>query len=268
MPMKTRRFSWRSIAVVLGCVPLLAPPAFAADDEAAALLAKHKAFVGWELGDGSIKSLRIDGTISKRDKDGRLTPTERVAIVRTGLAYRRRSTSVKTGGASEDGFSGSSFWYSTDNGFTVPLVSENRPSMLTRSVFLNEATTQLPATIRKHDSVDGTAVVVLREVPAGHPFDLYIDPATGAYKRLVLDPMVHRRLWSSTRTPRSSPAGRSFQRTITWTTATRTRTRRSAPTRRFRPTRLRPRLTLRIGSSVGVTSRLSTLNTASTLRPS
>lgn len=165
-----------------------APLSASADDEAAALLAKHKAFVGWELGDGSIKSLRIDETISKREKDGRLTAIQRVTIVRTGLAYRQQTTSIATGRGSETGFTGSSFWYSTGNGFTVPLVSEERPNMLTRAVFLNEATTKLTATVRKRDSADGTPVVVLREAPAGHPFDLYIDPATGAYKRLVLDP--------------------------------------------------------------------------------
>lgn len=167
---------------------LPAPPASGADDEAAALLAKHKAFVGWELGDGSVKSLRIDETVSKRGKDGKFAPYEHVTIVRTGLAYREAATRIASGQGSEDGFTGSSFWYSTSNGFTVPLVSEDRPNMLTRAVFLNEATTKLAATVRKHDSVDGTPVVVLREAPAGHPFDLYIDPATGAYKRLVLDP--------------------------------------------------------------------------------
>jgi hypothetical protein len=48
---------------------LAATPLVARADDAQALLAKHRAFVGWQLGDGAINSLVLDGTMTYQ-KDG------------------------------------------------------------------------------------------------------------------------------------------------------------------------------------------------------
>jgi hypothetical protein len=187
--MKTLGIPWRLTAVVLACVALFAPPALGADDEAAALLAKHKAFVGWELGDGSIKTLTIDGAIAARAKDGSRKDAWKTHELAVGIPYRMAEQSLRTGSTSVEGFSGSKFWYSGANGFTVPNMSDSRGAILARLLVFAEATSKLPATVHKHDTLAGAAVAVLREAPpSGKPIDLYVDPATGAYKRFVYDP--------------------------------------------------------------------------------
>jgi hypothetical protein len=56
------------IAAALLAGSLLCAGARAADDPASALLAKHAAYVGWRGGDGSIKTLRETGEITRDGK--------------------------------------------------------------------------------------------------------------------------------------------------------------------------------------------------------
>jgi predicted aspartyl protease len=176
--------------LVVGLLGAAATPQPAcADDEAAALLAKHQAYVGWELGDGSIKTLVLDGGISSSGRAGATSNTSLVHEVRSGIIFRLDITNVSTGRSAVRGFTGSKFWVSNLNGFTVTNLSDARGSILARDILFAEGTTKLPATARKHETIDGTAVVVIRETPpSGAPFDLYVDPASGAYKRMVYDP--------------------------------------------------------------------------------
>jgi len=51
------------VAAGLGLASTLATPPARAADNVAALLAKHRAYVGWEMDDGSIRNLVLDGTV-------------------------------------------------------------------------------------------------------------------------------------------------------------------------------------------------------------
>ncbi len=166
----------------------IAPPTSAAD-EAAALLAKHKAFVGWEFGDGTFTTMRVEGTTTKLGKDKKLKKIATYVDLRRGIVHRQISNDLESGGQSFYGFTGSRFWYSDANGFTVPIVSERSKVALARAVIFNEATTTYAATARGSDTVNGKRVVVLREkMPSGTLIDLYVDPDTGAYLRAVIAP--------------------------------------------------------------------------------
>jgi predicted aspartyl protease len=178
-----RTAHFRRLLVVAFLAAAVAPLSASADDEAAALLAKHKAYVGWELGDGSIKTLVLDGTTSLRGKSGAASDTSSFHEARSGLIYRFDGRNAVRG------FNGSKFWISSSNGFTVPDLSNARGGILARVLVFAEATTKLQATVRKRDTVDGAAVVVIRETPpSGAPIDLYVDAVSGAYKRMVYDP--------------------------------------------------------------------------------
>jgi len=170
-------------------LPLLAPASVRADDEAAALLAKHKAYVGWEFGDGTFKTLRIAGTVTKPGKDGKPKPVWTYDEIRRGIVNRETSKSLETGIESFAGFTGSKFWYSDENGFTVPVVSDDLKKTLAQAVVFNEATTTYAATVMRRDTINGKQVVVLREkMPSGTIIELAVDPQTGAYVRATIDP--------------------------------------------------------------------------------
>jgi hypothetical protein len=166
----------------------IAPAPVRADDEAAALLAKHKAYVGWEFGDGTFKTLRVEGALSRLGKDGKLTPVETYVDLRRGAVHREVRASLESGGSSISGFTGTIFWYSDENGFTVPLASERLKTTLAQMVVLDEATVMYSAVLRRRDSVNGKSVAVLREKLPATSVDLYVDPQTGAYLRAVIDP--------------------------------------------------------------------------------
>ncbi len=160
-----------------------------ADDDATALLAKHKAYVGWELGDGSIKTLEKKGAIARRGKDGARVDTYSTHEADIGILYRLDETSVKAGSGFSQGFNGNKFWYASSNGFVVPNVGESRGDILAQRVVFAEATTKLQGTVVRHDTIDGTPVTVVRELlPSKIPLDLFVDPQTGAYKKYVYDP--------------------------------------------------------------------------------
>jgi len=179
----------RLFVASLAAVALTLPAPIRADDEAAALLAKHKAYVGWEFGDGTFKTMRVDGTRSRIEKDGKPKAIATYVDLWRGVVHHAERTDLESGDKSYFGFTGSAFWYADQNGFTVPIVSENSKLTLAEAVIFNEATTLYPAVVEKHDTVNGKAAVVIREqMPSGTHVDLYVDPQTGAYLRAVADP--------------------------------------------------------------------------------
>lgn len=177
------RFPLLLVGVMIA-VSVLSPTTAAADD-AAALLAKHKAYVGWEFGDGTFKTLRVEthGTsISSGELESAWTTVE------AGPIYRAQST-ARGGLVFNSGYTGQVFWDSDANGFTRPDYSDYRKFEIARYALFNEATTQLAGTLQSQVTVDGTAYSVVRVTPAnGDAIDLYIDPQTGAYRRAVIDP--------------------------------------------------------------------------------
>lgn len=176
------RLSLRVAAFCAGAFLLFAAvPARA--DEAAGLLAKHKAFVGWQLGDGTIKTLRFEQTTANSTGD----VTETAQIVRAGVAYRATRVGKK-GLVREDGFTGRIFWESNENGFTRPAIGNPQKYAIARDVLHMEATSELTGTSQTSKTIDGISYPVVRVDTPGDRIDLYVDPQTGAYKRAVIDP--------------------------------------------------------------------------------
>jgi predicted aspartyl protease len=179
----------RIFGASLAALALTLPSPIRADDEATALLAKHKAYVGWEFGDGTFKTMQIDGTVSQLEKSGALKPTVTYIELRRGIVRRTTSTNLESGGESASGFTGKVFWFSDPSGQTVPVVSYRLKAMLTQQLIFDEATSLYPAVVLKNDTVAGKPVVVLREqLPSAISLDLYVDPQTGAYVRAIVDP--------------------------------------------------------------------------------
>ena len=178
-----------ALMAALFIVPALAgsPPArAAADDKAAELLAKHRAFVGWQFGDGTLHSFRIEGTIT--DEKGKVTETQ--LLLWKNIAFNDAFTSAKRGGFTEHkGFTGNVFWSSNVSGFTTPIYGGLAKYLASLTLLRLEGTTALPATFQKNDTADGTPVAVVRvSMHNGDPIDLYINPDTGAYVKATIDP--------------------------------------------------------------------------------
>jgi predicted aspartyl protease len=161
-------------------------PAPVQADDAQSLLAKHRAFVGWQFGDGSVNSLQLERTYT--DASGKVT--QRAVERRAGLAYRRDYQTVKDyreGGST--GFTGSIFWTTNQNGFTVPMIGNNAKYYLAVDALFMEGSTELPATLQSSATVNGKSAQVIRIAMNGAlHFDVYVDPETGAYLRAVIDP--------------------------------------------------------------------------------
>ena len=95
----------------------LEPLSVSAADDAAALLAKHRVYVGWTGGDGTVKTLRETGEATRADQ-----VTRRFQTLHLGLAYR--SSGATQYGSYDQGFTGRVFWQSNENGFTIQTVGE------------------------------------------------------------------------------------------------------------------------------------------------
>lgn len=158
----------------------------AGDSRALALLAKHKAYVGWQFGDGTFRTMRITGNVT--DEKGKRVTT--LLLLANGLLYNDAYTDLKRNGITErDGFTGNLFWQSDYNGFTTPVYGDDAKYLASLTVLRNEGTTELPATFRGPKTVDGKNVDIVRvTLRNGDPIDLYVDPDTGAYVQATVDP--------------------------------------------------------------------------------
>jgi hypothetical protein len=166
---------------------LLGGEAARADDPAAqALLAKHRAFVGWQFGDAAVASLRLTG----KAVDDRGQHTYDFTTLSRGLAYRTTYADLRQGGVLQDeGFTGNVVWQSNENGFTTPAFGDPAKAAIAQDLLFNEATSQLTGTSRGAATVDGTPVQIVRvALKDGFPMDVYIDPVSGAYLKAVIDP--------------------------------------------------------------------------------
>ncbi len=163
----------------------LAEPA--PDAAADALLAKHRSFVGWKFGDNSIKTLRLTEIKTISENRGRKTLTTADEL-RIGSIFRDTVTTEK-GLTSDSGFTGNIFWESNENGFTRPVIGDPQKLMVSKQLIFLEGTTALPGTLEGNKTVDGRQLSAVRvSLPQSFPIDVYLDPATGEYKRYVIDP--------------------------------------------------------------------------------
>ncbi|MDQ2992218.1 MAG: retropepsin-like domain-containing protein [Candidatus Eremiobacteraeota bacterium] len=164
----------------------LAPAARA--DDAASLLAKHRAYVGWQFGDGTVTSYKATGQ-STSDSAGKPEVYRTLTLLQLGAIFRKTQHSPKIGRDTANGFTGNIFWESDMNGFTHPIAGDALNLQASQAILFNEGTTALPGTLHGSATIDGIACTIVRVTPEhGDAIDLYIDPSTGAYKRAVIDP--------------------------------------------------------------------------------
>ncbi|HWT06673.1 MAG TPA: aspartyl protease family protein [Xanthomonadales bacterium] len=157
----------------------------AAAEDAAALMAKHAAYAGWHGGDGVVKTLRATGEVTREGK-----PRGKMLSLRYGVAFRDTYES-EDGVRSDDGFTGNVSWTSNINGFTVRPVGNVVKAQYDMDALFGEytATPAFTPKFVKTEKVDGVDCAVVRLTSqVGFPLDVYIDPASGAYRRVVVDP--------------------------------------------------------------------------------
>lgn len=182
---KSRSTPWFTAGLLLFMAAL--PLAVRADD-AQRLLAEHKAFVGWQYGDGTFHYLRETGKITK-DVNGKAETTSTFTVIRANSVYRATVTDDTTGLTTASGYTGNIFWQTNANGFIHPVIGDAERAQIAVELVSTEATTAFPGTVRGTANVDGTPVTIVRISPANAvPIDLYVDPSTGAYKRYIVDP--------------------------------------------------------------------------------
>lgn len=182
-----------TIAAVAAFAFAVALPSGArASDGAEQLLAKHTAYVGWHDGDGTVTSARVtvQGTVPTPAPDATPDPlavtSARTLTVRRGTLFRTRADGRI---AAEDGFTGSRFWRSNENGFTVPLKARTLRQALTANLITAEALAGVPAVERPGTTFDGKAVAVVRLTPSGGaPADLFLERGSGALAGYTVDP--------------------------------------------------------------------------------
>lgn len=175
------------LAGVLIAGSIMLPNAATADDTAAALLSKHKAYVGWEFGDGTFKTLRLHERWTRNGRADDETLAS-LSVVEAGPIYRAE-TDDRDGSISEQGFTGNVFWESDDNGFTRPDYSSYRNFVISRYALFNEGTSPLGGALQDTATIGGASYPVVRvKPPNGDAIDLYVDPQTGAYRRAIVDP--------------------------------------------------------------------------------
>ncbi|HEX3671821.1 MAG TPA: retropepsin-like aspartic protease [Candidatus Cybelea sp.] len=156
------------------------------DAAAAALLAKHRAYVGWQLGDGTLRTLRVRGHVTD-EQQKRVGEFTRVSA---GVLYQETDTLVDEANATvRTGYTGNLFWRAGINGFPNPIYGDYAKYLATFTVLDQEGTTELPATSLGNRTIDGKTLAVVRvTLGNGYPMDCYVDSDTGAYVRATIDP--------------------------------------------------------------------------------
>jgi hypothetical protein len=189
--------SIRLFATLLGALALDLAPASAADS-GDALLAKHRAFVGWTFGDGTLTSWRSETRYKpsstatpdpNQTPDPEATPSRGLVLhtVRRGVQYRNTAV-IGEGISEDDGFTGRVFWSSNMNGYTVTVLRDRAGELLTENMLEDEELPKLSGETRGTAKVRDVETHVVRVKPQqGVAVDLYIDN-DGAYRRIVLAP--------------------------------------------------------------------------------
>ena len=107
---------------------------------------QHRAFVGWQFGDGTFTSMRVTGNIT--DEKGDATST--FVMLSKGLVYHNSYTATDLGNlTTHTGFTGNLFWHADVNGFTTPVYGGYAKYLASFTVLQQEGTTELPASFRQ-----------------------------------------------------------------------------------------------------------------------
>lgn len=168
------------IALLTGALPLTARA-----DDVTALLGKHKSFAGWQFGDAAMMS----STATQTTVDEHGKPLYVDTIRRIGAVYRMDEHDVKANSDSSTGFTGNVFWYSDNNGFTVPIIGNAARVALAEDLFFTDGVALLPWSLTGKRTMWGKTYDVIRvkqQNAAG--VELLVDPATGEYGGATIDP--------------------------------------------------------------------------------
>jgi hypothetical protein len=186
----------RIFAVAVGSMALLfagAGPGVALAGDGDTLLAKHREFVGWQAGDGTLKTWRQTlkhVVIQKNNAAGEPRPPIVFTLteVRRGSVYRETITREGPGLVRDAGFTGRVFWDADYNGNVVTHLEERAQADLSSNAVFNDVVSALPGTMRGTGKVGSDSYQIVRVVPPqGLPVDLYVD-SNGAYHRAVINP--------------------------------------------------------------------------------
>jgi len=187
------------ILAVAGSFSLSAVRTAGAADDANALLAKHRAFVGWQFGDGTLASWRetmkwkpsaSPAPSATADPDATPAPAFVIRSVRRGALYHNVQTRENGPYAADSGFNGRLCWRANQNGFAVIVYDDAARYALTRNALDDEAISNLSGTLKGTAKIGDADVQIVRvQPPQGFPVDLYVD-AQGAYRRAVISPDV------------------------------------------------------------------------------
>ncbi|HEY5258684.1 MAG TPA: hypothetical protein VIJ12_09940 [Candidatus Baltobacteraceae bacterium] len=147
-----------------------------------ALMAKHAAYTGF-ASNAQQATWFASGTRTDR------RVSDRFSEVRRGLLYRD-TVSTTQGLDDTVGFSGSTVWHADENGFTAAIHGRLAKAAIDFDIVRSEALSALGTTaVVGSANVRGIASTIVRATPSGGtPMDLYVDPQTGAYVRVVVDP--------------------------------------------------------------------------------
>jgi hypothetical protein len=172
----------RVIFVVLAGLFVAAASAQGRADDSAALLLKHKAFVGWDGSNPAVSSWHMRGT---RTHNG---ATDAYEEFRRGAVFRDRLATP--GGVSDEiGFTGAYVWHADENHFWQVVRGREAQAAIEWSLVRAELVNQFPAQLAGQADVRGTHCDVLRVQPKGLvAMDVYEDPQTGAFLRVVVAP--------------------------------------------------------------------------------
>jgi len=175
-----------ALAMAVSYLGAPAQSAATADASVAALLLKHRTFAGWQLGDGTFKTLLL--TRRYVDSEGNATQVARER--RAGLIYRTTTFLPNREAVTDDaGFTGNIFWTSSQNGFTTPLYGDLAKVRYSYNLLFNEGTSALSGESRGTETVDGKPYAKVHlDVPQADAIDIDVDPETGAYTRAAIDP--------------------------------------------------------------------------------
>ena len=196
--MTIRRFVVLFAAFSLfGAVALSFSHVAGAADDGNALLAKHRAFVGWQFDDGTLTSWRSTTKWKARatpapsetpDPDATPTPAFVINSVRRGALYHETHMRENGPYSGDEGFTGRVFWRANENGFVVTVLEDAVRQAISLNAIEDEAVSKLPGTMHGSAKVGDTDVQIVRVQPSpGFPVDLYVD-SEGAYRRAVVSP--------------------------------------------------------------------------------
>ena len=161
-------------------------PVSAAEPDAQWLKQIHRAYTGFTFGDGTLRTLTYEER-AIANKDNKVV--EASHVVRAGLAYRYDFHHVKENINDSTGFTGNVFWYSDQNGFTTRIASNIASPTYGKDLVFTDAIAALPWVYQRTVNEGGAKVALVRATLSnGMNIDLAVDTATGAYKRVVLDP--------------------------------------------------------------------------------